>query len=82
MSTGEAAKASVQESHPSSTSKIDIWNLDLQSYESVLSIGKRAADLPRLDIAILNAGVFPFQWTTSPNGFETGLQVNYLATAI
>jgi NAD(P)-dependent dehydrogenase (short-subunit alcohol dehydrogenase family) len=80
MSTGEAAKARIQESHPSSTSKIDIWNLDLQFFESVLAIGERAADLPRLDIAILNAGVFPFQWTTSSNGFETGLQVNHLAT--
>jgi retinol dehydrogenase 12 len=82
LSTGEAAKASIQKSFPSSTTKIDVWNLDLQSFESVLEVGKRAAAMPRLNVALLNAGVFPFEWRTSSNGFETGLQVNHLATAL
>ena len=82
MSNGEAAKASIQKSHPSSATEIDVWNLDLQSFDSVLSVGNRAAGLPRLDIALLNSGVFKFEWTTSSNGFETNLQVNHLATAL
>jgi NAD(P)-dependent dehydrogenase (short-subunit alcohol dehydrogenase family) len=80
MSTGNAAKASIQESYPSSATKIEVWNLDLQSYELVLAVGKRAATLRRLNIAILNTGVFPFEWKISPDGFETGLLVNHLAT--
>jgi hypothetical protein len=80
MSTGNAAKASIQESYPSSATKIEVWNLDLQSYELVLAVGKRAATLRRLNIAILNTGVFPFEWKISPDGFETSLLVNHLAT--
>jgi NAD(P)-dependent dehydrogenase (short-subunit alcohol dehydrogenase family) len=82
MLKGEAAKNSIQQSHPSSTTKIEIRNLDLQLYESILEIGKCAIALPRLDIALLNAGVFPFEWNTSSDGFETALQVNHLATAL
>ena len=82
MAKGDTAKTSIQQSHPSSLTKIDVWDVDLQSFESVLAIGKRAATLPRLDVALLNAGVFKFEWSTSTNGFETGLQVNHLATAL
>lgn len=36
-----------------------------------------------LDIAMLNAGAFKFQWTTSPSsGIETSMQVNHLSTAL
>lgn len=79
---GDAAKRSIQQSHPSTPATIDIWDVDLLSFDSVLAIGKRAAQLPRLDIALLNAGVFKFAWSTSANGYETGLQVNHLATAL
>ncbi|OJJ08315.1 hypothetical protein ASPVEDRAFT_89543 [Aspergillus versicolor CBS 583.65] len=79
---GDAAKRSIQQSHPSAPATIDIWDVDLLSFDSVLAIGKRAAQLPRLDIALLNAGVFKFAWSTSANGYETGLQVNHLATAL
>lgn len=82
MSKGEAAKKSIQQSDSTSTTQIDVWSLDLQAFNSVLEVGKRAAALPRLDIALLNAGVFPFEWKTSSDGFETGLQVNHLATAL
>lgn len=79
---GDAAKASIQKSYPSAPGSIDVWHLDLLSFDSVLAIGKRAAQLPRLDVALLNAGVFKFAWSTSADGFETGLQVNHLATAL
>ena len=82
MAKGDTAKTSIQQSYPSSLTKIDVWDVDLQSFESVLAIGRRAASLPRLDVALLNAGVFKFEWSTSTNGFETGLQVNHLATAL
>jgi hypothetical protein len=34
----------------------------LESFESVLAFGKRAQELPHLDDAMLNAGVFKFEW--------------------
>ena len=79
---GVTAKSSIQQSHPSSKTEIDVWDVDLQSFESVLAIGKRAAMLPGLDLALLNAGVFKFKWSTTTDGFETGLQVNHLTTAL
>jgi len=79
---GDAAKLSIQQSYPSAPATIDIWDLDMLSFASVLAMGKRAAQLPRLDIALLNADVFKFAWSTSTDGYETGLQVNHLVTAL
>lgn len=61
IAKGDMAKTSIQQSHPLSLTKIDVWDVDLQSFESVLAIGKREATLPRLDAALLNAGVFKFK---------------------
>jgi hypothetical protein len=72
MPTSDVAKVSIQESYPLSLTRIEVWNLDLQSFKSVAA-GKRAATLLKFDTAILNAGVLPFEWKTTSDGFETGL---------
>jgi NAD(P)-dependent dehydrogenase (short-subunit alcohol dehydrogenase family) len=82
-SKGEAAKADILASNPSSNSQVEIWQLDMESFDSVLAFGERAQSLPRLDIALLNAGIFKFEWTTSPSsGIESSLQVNHICTAL
>jgi len=41
--------------------KIDLWELNLSSFESVMAFAKRCESLPRVDVLINNAGyvVFP-----------------------
>lgn len=40
------------------------------------------ADLDRLDVACLNAGITGFSWRTTGDGWEETLQVNGLATGL
>ena len=62
---------------------MEAWHLDMNDFESVLSFGKRAQMLPRLDVVFENAGVFLFDWQTSKyTGLEQSLQVNHLSTAL
>lgn len=62
---------------------IEVWTLDLASYDSVLAFCKRAESLTRLDLALLNAGVFNTEFETAPEtGHEVTIQVNYLSTAL
>lgn len=83
ISKGEAAKADIINSNPGSATRIEIWELDLESFDSVLAFGKRVQELACLDIAVLNAGVFKFEWSLSPStGIESSLQVNHLSTAL
>ena len=47
------------------------------------TFGKRVQGLPRLDVAILNAAIFKFEYSTSSEtGFESSLQVNHLSTSL
>ncbi len=78
---GEEASTSIRKAHPNL--KVEIWELDMLSYTSVRTFSERCATLPRLDIAILNAGM----GTTASNinqstGHEETIQVNYLSTAL
>ncbi|KAE8441520.1 hypothetical protein EG329_004866 [Mollisiaceae sp. DMI_Dod_QoI] len=82
-SKGEAAKTDILSTNPESSTQVEVWLLDMESFESVLAFGERASKLPRLHIAMLNAGVFKFEWATSPtSGIESSLQVNHLSTAL
>ncbi|KAG9236694.1 hypothetical protein BJ875DRAFT_482001 [Amylocarpus encephaloides] len=47
---------------PTANTEIEIWILDMESFDSVMRFGQRANALPKLDVAILNAGVFKFEW--------------------
>jgi retinol dehydrogenase-12 len=58
---GEDAKLSILQSNPTSVSKVEVWQLDMEAFESVLAFGERVQNLPKLDIAILNAGAFKFE---------------------
>jgi retinol dehydrogenase 12 len=83
LANGEDAKQQVLRANPSQKCDIEVWGLDMNSFESVIAFGKRAQALDRLDVAVLNAGVFKFDWTTSSvTGIETQLQVNHLSTAL
>ncbi|KAI1277675.1 hypothetical protein F5Y07DRAFT_362560 [Xylaria sp. FL0933] len=62
---------------------IEVWHLDYSSYDSIASFAERARDdLERLDIVVLNAGVYRIPRVILPTGHEEDVQVNYLSTAL
>ncbi|KAI1075565.1 hypothetical protein F5B20DRAFT_379308 [Whalleya microplaca] len=81
---GEAARKDLSSGRSSSSdSIIEVWKLDLSSYDSVTSFAKRANTLERLDIAVLNAGRFHVAEVFNPStGFEEDVQINYLSTVL
>jgi NAD(P)-dependent dehydrogenase (short-subunit alcohol dehydrogenase family) len=78
---GEKAAGPLRRLYPDV--KIDVWCLDLSSYESIQLFVQKCATLPRLDIAILNAGIMNNEFKFNPTtGHEETLQINYLSTAL
>ncbi|CZR59937.1 related to short-chain dehydrogenase/reductase family protein, putative [Phialocephala subalpina] len=64
--------------------KIEVWTLEMSSYESIQAFVRRVEkDLPRLDIAILNAGLTNEHFEiVESTGHEEVIQVNYLSTVL
>jgi NAD(P)-dependent dehydrogenase (short-subunit alcohol dehydrogenase family) len=79
---GEDAAAKLRKQHPEAT--IEVWLLDMSSYESVQAFAARTEkELLRLDIAVLNAGIAGSEFKIVPStGHEEALQVNYLSTVL
>lgn len=80
-SKGEEAKQTLLRTNPACL--IEIWPLDMESLDSVVAFGKRAQELDRLDVVLLNAGVKKQEWERSRlTGHETTVQVNHYSTAL
>ena len=63
--------------------KIEVWCLDLKDYGSVRGFVKRVdEELERLDVVVLNAGIYMREFERSGHGWEKTLQVNVLSTAL
>ena len=81
QSKGEAARRDLASTAPNA--RIEVWDLDLANYSSVQNFAKRSSTLPRLDFAILNAGVIKTKHSLCQStGHEEVVQVNYLSTAL
>ena len=61
QSKGLEAKRSIETSEKR-TGVVEVWPLDLSSYESVKECAKRAENLERLDVVVENAGIVTYQW--------------------
>ncbi|KAI8951130.1 NAD(P)-binding protein [Xylaria longipes] len=81
-SKGERAREELAKGRHLQTDSIQVWKLDLVSYESCICFVDRAKKLDNLDIAILNAGVFNVHETFASTGYEESVQVNYLSTML
>ena len=80
---GQQALEEIHNSLPNETSlksQIDVWPLEMESFQSIRDFTERLLNLPSLDIAVLNAGVWHLHFAISADSFETHLQVNYLAS--
>lgn len=66
-----------------SDSTVEVWQLDLQSYESITTFVERTKGLERLDIVVLNAGISKQFFDLTPStGHEETIQVNVISTAL
>jgi len=80
-SRGEAAASKLRLAYPKAA--IDVWALDMESYQSVQDFVRRCdSHLSQIDIVILNAGGMAFKFRKAPNGHEQAVQVNYLSTVL
>ncbi|KAI5457498.1 hypothetical protein BGZ63DRAFT_394870 [Mariannaea sp. PMI_226] len=79
---GEKIATSLRSEYPNAD--IMVWFLEMESYDSIQALARRAdAELARLDIVILNAGIqVPYFTTVSDTGHERYIQVNYLSTVL
>ena len=84
ISKGQIAKEDIAKSIPSRTDadSIEVWPLDQASTQSTLAFAERIrSDLPRVDVAVLNAGVNNKTFELS-EGYEQMTQVNVLNTLL
>jgi NAD(P)-dependent dehydrogenase (short-subunit alcohol dehydrogenase family) len=79
IKAGEEAKKDIETSTKCGPAVIEVWPLDLSSYESIKSFADRASTLPRLDILLENAGVAGYKWELS-QGHERMVQINVIST--
>jgi NAD(P)-dependent dehydrogenase (short-subunit alcohol dehydrogenase family) len=62
---------------------VQIWELDMNSFASVEAFADRVdRELVKLDVALLNAGLYMRKYVKSPDGWEETLQVNILSTTL
>lgn len=81
VSKGEKARENLLAGRKDFKGEIEVWEIDMLSYDSILKFAERAKSLDRLDIAILNAGSYrAFEEFHSSTGYEDSIQVNFLST--
>ena len=78
LSKGETAKESIEKS-TKRKGVVDVWQLDLGSYESVKEFAKKAEKLDRLDAMVENAGIAKNVWSTLEDN-ESSITTNVVST--
>ena len=71
LEKGEAAKASILKSEKKTADTVEVWKLDLSSYQSSKDFAQRAQALDRLDILIENAGIVTEKWKITEDNEST-----------
>jgi NAD(P)-dependent dehydrogenase (short-subunit alcohol dehydrogenase family) len=66
--------------------EVDVWELDMNSYESIIGFVRKVDEElvggKRLDVVVLNAGVYMVEHRVGRYGVEETLQVNTLSTVL
>jgi retinol dehydrogenase 12 len=78
-SKGESARESILAQTTRKIADIQVWCVDLESYDSVLAFMKRVNQLPRLDGFIANAGIETKHFGIA-EGLEKTLTINVIST--
>ncbi|TVY16269.1 Short chain dehydrogenase sol3 [Lachnellula arida] len=81
IKAGEAAKYDIENTTRCNAAVIEVWPLDLASYQSIKLFATRASDLPRLDILLENAGIATHDWEIVQGiGHERTIAINVIST--
>jgi NAD(P)-dependent dehydrogenase (short-subunit alcohol dehydrogenase family) len=76
---GEDARTRVLQATGRPETSIEVWPIDMDSYESIKTFATRATQLPRLDGVLANAGIMTDHFGLS-EGSEQTLNVNVIST--
>ena len=76
---GDEAKKDLEKTTKCDPSVIEVWTLDLSSYESVKTFADRASKLPRIDVLLNNAGIATTTYSEA-EGHERSITVNVIST--
>ncbi|KAF2209155.1 hypothetical protein CERZMDRAFT_100672 [Cercospora zeae-maydis SCOH1-5] len=80
ISKGEAAKADMEAATQCGKNVIEVWKLDMASFDSVKHFARRLNEtLGRLDVFIANAGVVRKEYHLA-EGLEESITVNFVST--
>ncbi|OPB45366.1 short-chain dehydrogenase/reductase [Trichoderma guizhouense] len=77
---GELTKTTI-ETEAGRKDVIEVWALDLASYDSVKAFGKRLETVDRIDALVLNAGVSHAEWQVK-EGSEAQMTVNFISNLL
>lgn len=81
LQRGEATKTEL-EKRTNRPGVVQVWELEMNSFQSVKKFASRVNELKHLDVALLNAGLWNREYSTSREGWEETLQVNTLSTSL
>jgi len=76
---GEAAKESILATTGRPSESIEVWELDMQSYDSVKAFAARASKLQRIDALLENAGIMAQSFKLVA-GYESVITTNVIGT--
>jgi NAD(P)-dependent dehydrogenase (short-subunit alcohol dehydrogenase family) len=80
LDKGEEARRELLKLTKREPESIEVWFLDMASYESVKSFAARANDLPRVDVVLANAGLATSAEFTTAEDNERTITVNVIST--
>lgn len=78
VSKGEAAVVEIVRTTQADPSRLEVWPLDLSSYDSIKAFAQRAQSLDRLDAVVQNAGILTQHWKVE-EGMESHITVNVIS---
>ncbi|KAF2629666.1 short-chain dehydrogenase/reductase family protein-like protein [Macroventuria anomochaeta] len=81
LKKGESTKAELAK-RLGRDDQLEVWELDMMSYDSVVAFAELARELEHLDVAILNAGLRRSSYHAGEQGWEEDLQVNTLSSVL
>ncbi|ETI21842.1 hypothetical protein G647_05911 [Cladophialophora carrionii CBS 160.54] len=76
---GNDAKRDIERTTGCDPSVIEVWSLDLASYDSVKAFADRASKLQRIDVLLENAGIAVSKYSQA-EGHERTITVNVIST--
>lgn len=79
IAKGEDARKKILESTGRPADSVEVWPIDMDSYDSVKAFAARASKLPRLDGVLANAGISTSKFTLSEKN-EKSLNINVIST--